>query len=225
MTSLTPVYTVGNQIVEAIRLHQDVNEAEARRLAADMLSLVGIPDAEHRLGDIPAQMSGGMRQRVMIAMALSCRPSILLADEPTTALDVTIQAQILRLLRDLQRETGTSLIMITHDLSVIANTADDVVVMYLGKIVERAPVDALFADPKHPYSQGLLRSIVLPDTPPKEELPSIPGSVPSPLNAPSGCRFRNRCSFAHERCLDEPPLVELNAQHAVLCWLYEGEGA
>jgi len=223
MTSLTPVYTVGDQIVEAILLHQDVDREEARRLAADMLRLVGIPDTERRLDDIPHQMSGGMRQRVMIAMALSCRPSILIADEPTTALDVTIQAQILRLLTDLQREMGTSLILITHDLSVIANIAHDVVVMYLGKIVERAPVSVLFQDPKHPYSQGLLRSIVLPDTPPKQELPSISGSVPSPLNAPSGCRFRNRCPFAHERCLEEPPLVDLGAQHSALCWLYQAE--
>ena len=225
MTSLTPVYTVGDQIVEAILMHQDVGGAEARRIAAEMLRLVGIPDAESRLGDIPHQMSGGMRQRVMIAMALSCQPSILIADEPTTALDVTIQAQILRLFTDLQHEMGTSLMMITHDLSVIANIADDVVVMYLGKIVERAPVGVLFADPRHPYSQGLLRSIVLPDTPPKRELPSIPGSVPSPLSAPSGCRFRNRCPFAYERCLNEPPLVEVSAQHSVLCWLYKEEGA
>ena len=224
MTSLTPVYTVGYQIVEAIRMHQDVDEAEAKRIAAEMLSLVGIPDAKRRVDDFPHQMSGGMRQRVMIAMALSCQPSILIADEPTTALDVTIQAQILRLLIELQREMDTSLLMITHDLSVIANVADNVVVMYLGKIVECAPVGVLFADPRHPYSQGLLRSIVLPDTPAKQDLPSIPGSVPSPLDAPLGCRFRNRCPFAHERCLNEPPLIELGAQHSVLCWLYNEEG-
>ncbi|MBV7339105.1 ABC transporter ATP-binding protein [Chloroflexi bacterium TSY] len=221
MTSLTPVYTIGEQITEGILVHQNVGKAEARQRAAEMLDLVGIPDSESRLNDIPAAMSGGMRQRVMIAMALACQPTVLIADEPTTALDVTIQAQFLRLLRRLQQEMQMALIQITHDLAVVAQTADHVLVMYLGQMVEQAPVKEFFENPKHPYSQGLLNSIILPTTEPKSQLSSIPGSVPDPLNAPSGCRFRNRCSQAHDRCSIEPPVLDIGMQHRVACWLYE----
>jgi oligopeptide/dipeptide ABC transporter ATP-binding protein len=225
MTSLTPVYTVGEQIMESIRLHQGLAGAEARRQAVAMLDLVGIPDSSRRLDDYPHQMSGGMRQRVAIAIALACRPRILIADEPTTALDVTIQAQILDLLKDLQAQLHMALIMISHDLAVISQMADEILVMYLGQAAERAAMADFFRRPRHPYSQGLARSIIDLETAPKEFLPSIVGSVPSPLHAPSGCRFRNRCEFVHDRCGDEPPVYEVGAQHMVKCWLYEEEAS
>jgi peptide/nickel transport system ATP-binding protein len=209
MTSLNPVFTIGNQIAEAVMLHQKVGKREARERAIEMLRRVKIPAAEKRVDEYPHQMSGGMRQRVMIAMALSCDPKLLIADEPTTALDVTIQAQILTLIRDLQQEFGMSVLLITHDLGVIAQTAQHVNVMYAGKVVERAATRELFKNPRHPYTVGLFRSI------PKlgqklRRLDVIPGVVPSALEFPAGCRFRNRCPFARERCAaEEPPLREI----------------
>ena len=199
MTSLNPVFTIGNQIMEAIMLHQKLDKAAARKKAIEMLSLVGIPSPEKRIDEYPHQLSGGMRQRVMIAMALSCNPKLLIADEPTTALDVTIQAQILDLMRDLQKELGTAIIMITHDLGVIAELVDQVVVMYTGIIVERGDVETIFANPQHPYTQGLLASIPRLDMD-VERLQAIPGSVPTPGNFPKGCGFHPRCPYAKDIC-------------------------
>jgi len=218
MTSLNPVYTVGEQIVEAIRLHEPVSPGEARQRAVEMLRRVRIPSPEQRVDDYPHQMSGGMRQRAMIAMALACQPKLLIADEPTTALDVTIQAQILDLLRDLREETGTSIILITHDLGVVAEVAHRVVVMYAGSIVEEASVISLFRDPQHPYTLGLLGSI------PKLEvdegrLTAIDGTVPNPYHMPQGCRFHPRCPFADEQCQrGQPPLELVRPGHRVACW-------
>lgn len=220
MTSLTPVYTVGEQIMESIRLHQGLSKVAARARAIEMLDLVGIPDSNQRVDDYPHQMSGGMRQRVAIAIALACEPRILIADEPTTALDVTIQAQILQLLKDLQTQMGMALIIISHDLAVISDMADDVLVMYLGQAAEFAPAVDFFRNPGHPYSQGLARSIIDVDTQPKQLLPSIIGSVPNPMHAPSGCRFRNRCELAHDRCVEEPPVFTLGQSQHVKCWLH-----
>lgn len=216
MTSLNPVFTIGNQILEAIRLHQDLSRKEARNLTVEMLRKVGIPAPEQRIHDYPHQLSGGMRQRVMIAMALSCRPSLLIADEPTTALDVTIQAQILELIKSLQMEFGMSIMLITHDLGVIAETCDEVVVMYCGKIVEYADVTTLFEHPMHPYTIGLLHSI---PSLGKGRLAVIPGLVPDLLNLPKGCRFQERCPWVKEDCrLFEPPLEELEPGHWVRCF-------
>ncbi len=218
MTSLNPVFTVGDQIAEAITAHLPLGAREARERAIAMLRRVRIPSPERRVDDYPHLMSGGMRQRVMIAMALACEPKLLIADEPTTALDVTIQAQILDLMRTLRDETGTSIILITHDLGVIAELADEVVVMYAGKIVESAPVKALFADPQHPYTIGLMGSIPkLEET--RTRLASIEGTVPAPFALPEGCRFNPRCPFADDRCRrEEPPLRTLREGHAVACW-------
>ncbi len=217
MTALNPVYTVGDQIMEAVRLHQKVGKAEARRRAVDMLARVGIPSPEQRVDEYPHQLSGGMRQRVMIAMALSCNPAVLIADEPTTALDVTIQAQILELLKELQRELGMALILITHDLGVIAETADRVAVMYAGKVVEYTDVRSLFAEPRHPYTIGLLESIPRMSER-RERLAVIPGTVPPPTAFPPGCPFHPRCPFAVERCREvEPALEEAAAGHSVRC--------
>jgi peptide/nickel transport system ATP-binding protein len=218
MTSLNPVHTIGQQIVEAILAHTRVSPLAARKRAIEMLELVRIPSAAERIDDYPHHLSGGMRQRVMIAMALSCEPALLIADEPTTALDVTIQAQILDLLQDLQRRLGMAILIITHDLGVIAEVADDVLVMYAGKIVEQAPVDALFADPQHPYTIGLLGSIPRLDVE-RERLATIEGTVPSPNQQPKGCRFAPRCPFADRRCHAEPPpLRQLGTDHLVACW-------
>ena len=212
MTALNPVYTVGNQIMEAIRLHQRVGAAEARSRAVEMLVQVGIPSPEQRVDEYPHQLSGGMRQRVMIAMALSCNPAVLIADEPTTALDVTIQAQILDLLTKLQGELGMAILLITHDLGVIAETADRVAVMYAGKIVEYAGVEDVFDRPRHPYTLGLLESIPkLHER--KETLRVIPGTVPPPTAFPPGCAFHPRCPFAEERCRREIPELEDAAEH------------
>ncbi len=218
MTSLNPVYTVGEQIVEALRTHFAIDRAQARRRAIEMLDLVRIPSAATRIDSFPHEMSGGMRQRAMIAMALACEPRLLIADEPTTALDVTIQAQILELLAALQRRTGTAILLITHDLGVIAEVADDVAVMYAGKIVEQAPVAALFADPQHPYTIGLLGSIPrLEEERPR--LATIEGTVPNPAALPAGCRFHPRCPFATDHCRAEPPpLHEIAPGHQVACW-------
>ena len=219
MTALNPVYTVGDQIMEAVMLHRGIGAEEARTHAIDMLRKVGIPSPETRVDNYPHEMSGGMRQRVMIAMAMSCDPSLLIADEPTTALDVTIQAQILDLIRELQQEMGMSVLLITHDLGVVAETAHKVAVMYAGKVVEYASVETLFERPRHPYTIGLFRS--LPDLAgPGERLVTIPGIVPSANAFPSGCRFRTRCPIATERCAQEvPPLAPLEEgrEHTVAC--------
>ena len=217
MTSLNPVYTVGQQIMEGILLHEDISEAEARERAIEMLRLVRIPSPEGRVDDYPHQMSGGMRQRVMIAMALACNPKLLIADEPTTALDVTIQAQILDLMRDLRERTGTAIMLITHDLGVIAELADRVVVMYAGKVVEEARVGDLFTDPQHPYTLGLLGSIPKMDVD-EVRLATIEGSVPNPYNMPAGCKFNPRCPFADDKCRQEvPALIEVKPGHKVAC--------
>ena len=223
MTSLNPVYTVGEQITEAILAHRDVSAAEARRLAVEMLAKVRIPSPEKRIDDYPHHMSGGMRQRVMIAMALACAPDLLIADEPTTALDVTIQAQILDLMRQLKAESNAAILLITHDLGVVAELVDHVVVMYAGKVVESAPVADLFADPQHPYTIGLLGSIPRLDEG-RDRLAAIEGRVPSPYAPPPGCRFNPRCPFAIDRCRQEaPPLVEVRSgtsgkSHLSACW-------
>jgi peptide/nickel transport system ATP-binding protein len=218
MTSLNPVHTVGQQIIEAILAHSAMTPRAARARAIEMLELVRIPSAATRIDDFPHNMSGGMRQRVMIAMALSCEPSLLIADEPTTALDVTIQAQILDLLSDLQQRLGMAILIITHDLGVIAEVADEVLVMYAGRIVESATVNDLFADPQHPYTIGLLGSIPRIDVD-RARLATIEGTVPSPNNQPAGCRFAPRCPFATQRCtLDPPPLREIAPGHRVACW-------
>ncbi len=218
MTSLNPVRTIGHQIIEAVRAHTDLSPAAARDRAIEVLDLVRIPSPKSRIDEYPHRLSGGMRQRVMIAMALSCDPALLIADEPTTALDVTIQAQILDLLGDLQARLGMAILIITHDLGVIAEIADEVIVMYAGKIVESAPVRELFADPQHPYTIGLLGSIPrLGEY--RERLATIEGTVPSPANQPKGCRFSPRCPFADTRCRDEPPpLRDLGGGHDVACW-------
>lgn len=216
MTSLNPVYTVGDQIIEAITLHQHTTYDEARVRAIHMLTEVGIPAPEVRIDEYPHQMSGGMKQRVMIAMALSCNPKLLIADEPTTALDVTIQAQIIELLSRIQRERGMAVMLITHDLGVVAETCTRVVVMYAGRIAEMGSTLSLFEQPAHPYTVGLLAS--LPDRArPGEPLATIQGTVPSPLDFPSGCRFRNRCPRADGACTQEPPLVTLGGGHIAYC--------
>lgn len=222
MTSLNPVFTVGEQISEAIELHQGLNKRDALAKAVEMLKLVGIPSAEQRVNEYPHQMSGGMRQRVMIAMALSCNQALLIADEPTTALDVTIQAQILELMKDLKERLGTAIMLITHDLGVVAEMAENVLVMYAGKVVEYADVKTIFKNPKHPYTVGLLGSIPRLDQP-KEKLYVIEGVVPNPFNMPSGCRFHPRCPEAREICkTKEPELLHIDGQQ-VRCWKYTDE--
>ncbi|HHV93629.1 MAG TPA: ABC transporter ATP-binding protein [Firmicutes bacterium] len=220
MTSLNPVFTIGDQIMEAIILHQRLTKAAARERAIEMLRRVGIPSPERRIDEYPHQLSGGMRQRVMIAMALSCNPKLLIADEPTTALDVTIQAQILDLMRKLRDEFGTAIMLITHDLGVIAELAERVVVMYAGKIVEQADVKPLFANPLHPYTVGLLGSIPK-LTEQQDRLQVIEGVVPHPAFLPKGCRFHPRCKEAREICkVEEPELMEQEPGHLVACWKY-----
>ena len=218
MTSLNPVYTVGDQIIEGILVHNDtMDPLEARALAIEMLTKVGIPSPEQRVDEFPHQMSGGMRQRVMIAMALACGPELLIADEPTTALDVTIQAQILELLNELQKDLGMSILLITHDLGVVAETCDSVVVMYAGKVVEYTDVHRLFERPAHPYTVALFRS--LPDLGPRtgSRLPTIEGMVPSAVDFPEGCRFRARCGFATDECTTEPEIREIEPGHLAAC--------
>jgi peptide/nickel transport system ATP-binding protein len=222
MTSLNPSYTLGNQLCEALRQHRKVSGAQARDRAVYLLERAGIANAAERLGQYPHQLSGGLRQRVMIAMALMCEPDMIVADEPTTALDVTIQAQILRMLRELQREFGTAVLFITHDLGVVARIADRVAVMYAGQIVETAPVGQLFARPSHPYTRGLLNSIpVRGSTPPGSHLAAIPGVVPSLVGDIAGCAFRNRCEQAHDACTLTPPFVTVEAAHRARCVLAE----
>jgi len=219
MTSLNPVQTVGNQIIEAVQLHRSLSAAAARARALEMLQLVKIPSPETRLDEYPHQLSGGMRQRVMIAMALACDPKLLIADEPTTALDVTIQAQILDLLRDLRERTGAAIMLITHDLGVVAELAHRVIVMYAGRIVEEAPVGLLFADPQHPYTLGLLGSIPRLGSDGDERLTAIEGVVPNPYALPHGCRFSPRCALADEKCrAEQPALREIAPGHRAACW-------
>ena len=221
MTSLNPVQRVGDQIAEAVRVHRRVNRRAAREQAVALLHQVGIPAPAERSRANPHEMSGGMRQRVMIAMALACRPALLIAGEPTTALDVTIQAQVLDLLRQLQEELGMSLLLITHDLGVIAELADDVAVMYAGRIVEYAPVEARFKAPQHPYTQGLLMSMPSLATDRSQQLPAIAGSVPHPSRLPAGCAFTPRCPHALSHCMTErPPEVAAGPGHRVRCWLH-----
>jgi len=220
MTSLNPVYTVGDQIAEAIQLHQNKRRKQAMKLAAEMLDLVGIPEPGKRIYNYPHQMSGGMRQRVMIAMALSCGPKLLIADEPTTALDVTIQAQILDLMRKLQREIGMSILFITHDLGVVAEIADRVVVMYAGRAVEEGDVNEIFANPQMPYTLGLMNSIPRVDKAAEHQvrLEAIPGNVPNPLYLPQGCSFHPRCRFMKDKCKEAvPPLEDTGGGHMVRC--------
>lgn len=222
MTSLNPVFTIGEQIAEAVRIHQGASPAAALARAEEMLTLVRIPDAKRRLGDYPHQFSGGMRQRVMIAMALSCNPSLLIADEPTTALDVTIQAQILYLIRTLQHEHNTALILITHDLGVVAGMTDRINVMYAGHIVETAPTEELFENPRHPYTVGLLNSIPRLDAPRKERLNPIRGLPPDLIDLPDMCPFVPRCDLAREKCSEKnPPLFDVNPVHRSACWYWE----
>jgi peptide/nickel transport system ATP-binding protein len=227
MTSLNPLFTVGDQIMEMILLHENMSRSQARARAKQMLELVEIPAAERRLAQYPHEMSGGMRQRVMIALALSCNPSLLIADEPTTALDVTIQAQILDLLRRLQAEIGMSILFITHNLGVVAEIAHEVAVMYAGRVVEQGPVDGLFARQRHPYTRGLLACI--PDAR-RDRIPgqgrallnAIPGNVPSPLALPPGCSYAPRCPLVEERCTrDAPPLIDVAAAHLTRCWRHD----
>ena len=222
MTSLSPVHTIGNQIEEPIRLHQQVDKEEARRRTIEVLHKVRFPVPERQVDVYPHELSGGLRQRAVIAMALSCSPALLIADEPTTALDVTVQAQILELMRQLQEETDMSILLITHDLDVVANVADDVAVMYLGKIVEYAGVRTVLKNPRHPYTQGLLRS--LPRIGDKTRLVPIEGSVPDAFELPEGCAFAPRCPGATDRCREAPPLLEIEAGHQVSCWLTAPEG-
>jgi len=222
MTSLNPVLTINRQISEALELHLGMSKQQARQRAIELLKMVGIPNAEQRVDQYPHQFSGGMRQRVMIAMALSCNPSLLIADEPTTALDVTIQAQILDLIRNLQREHNTALILITHDLGVVAGMTDRIHVMYAGHIVETAPTEELFENPKHPYTVGLLNSIPRLDAPRKERLNPIRGLPPDLIDLPDMCPFVPRCDFAREKCSEKnPPLFDVNPVHRSACWYWE----
>jgi len=223
MSSFSPVHSVGNQIIEAIRLHQPVGRQEARVKAVEMLRRVGVSSPEQRMDELARQLSGGLRQRAMIAMALSCKPTLLIADEPTTALDVTTQTQILELMRHLQQEDRMAIMLITHDLGVVAEMATDVAVMYLGRVVERAPVDAIFHDPKHPYTRALLRSIPRLRSRTRARLTPIAGAVPHPYDRPTGCPFHPRCpEFMAGRCdRREPTLRPVADRHAVSCFLYE----
>lgn len=218
MTSLNPAYTIGDQLTEALRRHHAISRQQARERAIHLLERVGVTAAASRLGQYPHQLSGGLRQRVMIAMGLMCEPDLMIADEPTTALDVTIQAQILRLLRDLQQEFGMALILVTHDLGVVARIATKVAVMYAGRLVETGPVDAVFGSPSHPYTRGLLRAIPVPGrTRPGEPLGTIPGQVPSLIGDVAGCAFRNRCELASPSCAGEIPERRLGGDHRMAC--------
>jgi oligopeptide/dipeptide ABC transporter ATP-binding protein len=222
MTSLNPIFTIGDQIAEAIILHQNKSPEEAREMTLEALRKVAIPSADRRIDQYPHELSGGMKQRVMIAMAIACKPALLIADEPTTALDVTIQAQILDLLMELRQESGMAILLITHNLGIVAQFADRVAVMYSGKLVEEAPVEELFASPSHPYTVGLLNS--LPKEEPGVSLEAIPGTVPHPAYLPSGCAFHPRCGETMPRCRESAPpdfIVEGKENHTVACWLYD----
>jgi peptide/nickel transport system ATP-binding protein len=229
MTAFSPMYTIGNQIMEAIQIHRTKNKKEAKKIALEMLAKVGISDQEKRFDQYPHEFSGGMRQRAMISMALSCNPEILIADEPTTALDVTIQAQVLELMRSLQAELGMAILLVTHDLGIIAQMCDEVAVMYLGKIVEQAPVKEIFYNPKHPYTKGLLKSMPRLGGDKSKRLDSIEGSVPMPINMPPMCGFYERCKDRIEGVCNTQavPKTRISDQHSVRCFLYseqrEGE--
>lgn len=225
MTSLNPVFSVEKQVSEPFIIHQGMDKKQAAKMVVKMLSDVKIPNPEVVAKQYPHQLSGGMRQRVMIAMALACKPKLLIADEPTTALDVTIQAQILKLMNDLKKETGTSILFITHDLGVINQMADNVAVMYCGQVVEMSPVENIFSGSRlmHPYTEGLLRSIPRLDAPPGERLESIPGAVPHPLDLPKGCKFAPRCKYATEKCIEEEPeLVQVSETQQIRCFYPDG---
>lgn len=222
MTSLNPVFKVGDQICEAIVLHQKLSKEAAAKKAIEVLKIIGIPRAEEIMESYPHELSGGMRQRVMIAMAVSCNPKLLIADEPTTALDVTIQAQILDLMRDIKKKLNTSILLITHDLGVVAEMADYVVVMYAGKVIEEAPVEELFKNPLHPYTVGLLKSKPVLNKETGNRLYSIPGQVPNPIGMPDNCYFSSRCDKCMKVCKEKQPhLINVNERHKVACWLYE----
>jgi oligopeptide/dipeptide ABC transporter ATP-binding protein len=222
MTSLNPLFTIGFQISETLRLHKGLSKQGALDRSVDVLKMVGIPSPEKRVRDYPHHLSGGMRQRVMIAMAIACEPSLIIADEPTTALDVTIQAQILDIMRSLKEKTGASVLLITHNLGVVADAAENVVVMYAGKIVEQAGVEEIFENPHHPYTSALMRAIPHPDeaSRSRKELYVIPGIVPNPVHLPPGCKFQNRCALAFDKCTnEEPPLIQVADNHFSRCWL------
>lgn len=219
LSSLNPLHTIGRQIAEPIQLHQGISYKIAQQTVIQLLNKVGIPDPENRLQDYPHQLSGGMRQRIMIAMALACNPSLLIADEPTTALDVTIQAQILSVMKELQHETGVSILLITHDLGVVAEMADRVLVMYCGEIVEEGDVFSIFQNPKHPYTKGLLASVPKLKGDSENRLNAIPGAVPNPLELPKGCNFYARCSYATAECRGNSPILEeIRANRKIACW-------
>jgi len=219
LSSLNPLHTIGRQIAEPIQLHQGISYKKAQQTVIQLLNKVGIPDPENRLQDYPHQLSGGMRQRIMIAMALACNPSLLIADEPTTALDVTIQAQILSVMKELQHETGVSILLITHDLGVVAEMADRVLVMYCGEIVEEGDVFSIFQNPKHPYTKGLLASVPKLNGDSENRLNAIPGAVPNPLELPKGCNFYARCSYATAECRGNSPILEeIRANRKIACW-------
>lgn len=226
MTAFSPIYTIGNQIMEAIRTHRTKNKKEAKKIALEMLAKVGISDQEKRFDQYPHEFSGGMRQRAMISMALSCNPELLIADEPTTALDVTIQAQVLELMKELQAEYGMAILLVTHDLGIIAEMCDEVAVMYLGKIVEQAPVKEIFANPKHPYTKGLLRSMPRLGGHKGRRLDSIEGSVPVPIDMPPMCGFYDRCKERIEGVCNQRavPVTPISADHSVRCFLYSDRG-
>ena len=222
MTSLNPVLTIGRQLTETLELHQGMNKQQARDRAAELLQTVGIPDAARRLVDYPHQFSGGMRQRVMIAMALSCNPKLIIADEPTTALDVTIQAQILELMQDLARDFGTAMIIITHNLGVVARYADNVNVMYAGKIIETGSAEEIYHNPRHPYTLALLNSVPRLDASERVKLDAIEGLPPDLVNLPEGCSFAPRCKFIYERCVEETPVLEIATEgHTSACWRHQ----
>ena len=226
MTSLNPVYTIGEQISETIRFHQKLDKKKALKKTIELLKLVSLPFPETRVHDYPHELSGGQRQRVMIAMALSCKPDLLIADEPTTALDVTIQAQILELIKKLKDEIGMSILMITHDLGVIAEVSDNVIVVYAGKVLEYADVKTIFCNPRHPYTIALQNSIPLISNRPGKKLEAIQGEIPDPLALPSGCKFYPRCKFAIDLCRqEEPELEKIEDNHFVRCWMYNKEKA
>ncbi|MDZ5471319.1 ABC transporter ATP-binding protein [Bacillus sp. 31A1R] len=223
LTSLNPLHTVGKQISESLMLHTDLSKTERKQRVVDLLKEVGLPRAEELVNEYPHQLSGGMRQRVMIAIAMACNPQLLICDEPTTALDVTVQAQILELMNNLKRTNDMGIIMITHDLGVVAEVCDRVVVMYAGKVVEQGTVEELFAEPKHPYTKGLLQSVPKIGQR-KQSLGSIPGTVPSPKNMPSGCRFADRCKEAMDHCKSsQPNTYTVGSNHTVACWLFEAK--